>query len=632
MTTQTLSKPEKKNTSNIYIENLTPLNNLLLTEQNKLLERYPNLVLQQDPIPVAFQIKTDQDIQFHLSLSEWSPNQKNYTIQGLSSNGVVLFEGALTTSKTVPIKRNASPHVFAYLEDDLIQWQLYNQTDNTTIAIGDTAIELYWVALNNDMPNLYRKGIPVEGLRVMAKANLEARFPKIDGSGNIVVGVVSAATIINSAFNYVAPRYDIWHGAPHFVTINSWNNITLHWQAFIHAHNNLPNSILNCYDEAAIAQYWLYGYNYNAIAYCYMNPFGYLAQTNLIGRGQCNNPFYGSSNTQPVVNQQDANRTAFGNHAFIRFNLTYGIADSCAGPHTGNEFIQQYIASATDAVYPNPPRVPRGSAANVSYYTGITNVNAIKSVKSLSMFPHIKTLKKRIAYNAKKLSDSFNNKVSGTWQDPLKFSAFGASWTSSYQELVPGEDEVLKIQMLQNGKASVMIKLYVSNNNNAISVNRFLSMASLSEREQLPFEALDGTSAQHALMANSPGNGHYIGLFHNVVLSIHTTDNAIDIGALADWYFTWAKSQLKPVQSHKEDFEGLKGHITNTGQLKVALPKQKHLLVEYIDSADKAQIEAIDTTYLTLNMRSKRPQKLQFAIIDTNTLLVTTHIMGLKNL
>jgi hypothetical protein len=49
--------------------------------------------------------------------------------------------------------------------------------------------------------------------------------------------------------------------------------------------------------------------------YYYHQPFGYLNYVEPIGRGKCNNPFYGCLGNNPAVGPDDQ-RTAFGNHAY----------------------------------------------------------------------------------------------------------------------------------------------------------------------------------------------------------------------------------------------------------------------------------------------------------------------------
>ncbi|WP_346940344.1 hypothetical protein [uncultured Clostridium sp.] len=69
-------------------------------------------------------------------------------------------------------------------------------------------------------------------------------------------------------------------------------------------------SISNCYDEAAYLQCNLKQHGYSS-KYCFMNPFGYINETNLKGRGMCNNPFYGSVGDAKVLNPNDPRRTSF---------------------------------------------------------------------------------------------------------------------------------------------------------------------------------------------------------------------------------------------------------------------------------------------------------------------------------
>ena len=52
--------------------------------------------------------------------------------------------------------------------------------------------------------------------------------------------------------------------------------------------------------------------------YFFHGPFGYLQIVVPIGRGKCNNPFYGCWSNDPVRGADDATRTRFGNHAYTK--------------------------------------------------------------------------------------------------------------------------------------------------------------------------------------------------------------------------------------------------------------------------------------------------------------------------
>jgi hypothetical protein len=89
--------------------------------------------------------------------------------------------------------------------------------------------------------------------------------------------------------------------------------------------------------------------------------------------GACNNPFFESNGTTPVVATDDPLRTPFGNHSFCGF--TGLILDACAGPPTGNEDKTQYCATSIDA---NPELYSEGdrpgNASNITTLGGVTSL------------------------------------------------------------------------------------------------------------------------------------------------------------------------------------------------------------------------------------------------------------------
>jgi hypothetical protein len=128
---------------------------------------------------------------------------------------------------------------------------------------------------------------------------------------------------------------------------------------------------VNCYDQAGAIQA-LCGAVGVAITWVYLEPYGYIKPTQLIGVGggaDCNNPFFMSNGSRRLMvgfdrdweqkgislydpylrfllENQWPDRTSFGNHAFGA--IGYNIYDACAGPHTGSESGAQYCANAID--------------------------------------------------------------------------------------------------------------------------------------------------------------------------------------------------------------------------------------------------------------------------------------------
>ncbi len=76
--------------------------------------------------------------------------------------------------------------------------------------------------------------------------------------------------------------------------------------------------IVNCYDCAA-SNALMSKVVGAGLDYYFHDPFGYLNYVLPIGRGKCNNPFYGCLGTNPAVGPDDP-RTYFGNHAYPKLN------------------------------------------------------------------------------------------------------------------------------------------------------------------------------------------------------------------------------------------------------------------------------------------------------------------------
>lgn len=145
--------------------------------------------------------------------------------------------------------------------------------------------------------------------------------------------------------------YDTQSGAPHYGM--SGTSGTFNLTSYMSG-----NGTVNCYDQAAGVTVCsrLLGI---LSEYIFMQPFGYILATDLVGIGQCNNPFYPNCaapyniallGTGGVTDLVSPNRTAFGNHAFVRLNSK--IYDACAGPHVGTETLIQYATAAIDISNP----------------------------------------------------------------------------------------------------------------------------------------------------------------------------------------------------------------------------------------------------------------------------------------
>ncbi len=132
----------------------------------------------------------------------------------------------------------------------------------------------------------------------------------------------------------------------------------------------------NCYDQAAAIQ-TLSGALGVKLRWIFLEPFGAINSTNLLGYGGCNNPFFRMNGTPQVIDRDDPQRTAFGNHAFGAFDPK--LLDACAGPHTGTEGHQEYVDSSIDDAsilygisnwFPDRP----GGAIDMQWCGGVASV------------------------------------------------------------------------------------------------------------------------------------------------------------------------------------------------------------------------------------------------------------------
>jgi hypothetical protein len=114
--------------------------------------------------------------------------------------------------------------------------------------------------------------------------------------------------------------------------------------------------------------------------YQYMEPFGYLAETDLIGEGQCNNPLYRlapkeEDKVKLVDSKNLVGTRIFNNHAFSIIDNK--VFDACVGPHLGTETVDEYIKKAVD----NPKPTASATANPPDSEEYVTKANAAKGSK-----------------------------------------------------------------------------------------------------------------------------------------------------------------------------------------------------------------------------------------------------------
>ena len=137
-------------------------------------------------------------------------------------------------------------------------------------------------------------------------------------------------------------------------------NLTAYINKTVGKRNRLAG-VVNCYDQAAAVCTFatLFGID---VQYKFMEPFGYINTTDLVGLDydNCNNPFFRNNLANKLVAPDLPTRSGFKNHAFAVFRGY--VFDACAGPALGTQTEAQYVADVIDVSLPKL----QGKAGSVS--------------------------------------------------------------------------------------------------------------------------------------------------------------------------------------------------------------------------------------------------------------------------
>ncbi len=623
----------------LTLHSIRALHNLPVSHKNKIVNPHHLLWTSRKHAhakgtPVVFDINRKDENALEVKISASKPLSGNYTLEALSDNGEVLFAGKVN-GDTVIAKATQTPEEFAALRNNTLHWQL-TEGKKDIIPLGTTWIPIYWTNTKEMPPALYRKGINLEALEAIATATKAIHAYPYDENASLVrANAQPVSYYVDSVYNYIPPRYDVWNGATFFTSLRTdgnKNNITLYYNSYIYAHNNQPNSILNCYDTASVLQYLLMSAGYGT-QWLFMQPFGYLRQTPLIGRGWCNNPFYAAAGNQPVVNVYDQGRTAFGNHAFV--NVTnYGlVADACAGPHRGGETLAQYVTAAVDTQYPNPPRVPQGTVNNVTAWLGVRYVNTVNAVKETAGIAHVAALKKLLKYKEVKTLKEDKSGVAAKWPDPADCPALHGKWKTGYEEVVPGSEEVVKLFMLNHGEQSMNIKLHVISGSKELAHNRFFAITGFTEGADPSYEAGPEDLGQYSAVSVNKQYPIVVFLQDNVVMQISCSDPATDIMGLAKWFLQTArKHEVKDITTHlpaaQVHYSTLQPKLGDRFYL--SLSSGENAILEFEQEEENGlQLISEEHSVLVFDTNKAGKQPLKVLVVDKDTLLVNTQTIQL---
>lgn len=423
---------------------------------------------------------------------------------------------------------------FFRLTGENLLWHItgIGQEDSGVFQPLTLHLEIYW--LFGEDPNLFKRGVPVEVLRQVADA-----IGPLPMEAGIAAENWLVEPVVRSCFLRNPPRYAIGGQSHQPVEVynGSWNSLTLLLLNYLDVVN-YSHYVCDCYDQAAVLQFYLKAVGIGDIKFCLIGPFGYLKLTHLIGRGLCNNPKYGKSRAEPIIEPRDKERSHFWIHAFCCMivgacaNCSHNkfgvggleenlcpVVDACVGPHFGDENFGSYIDRVIDLEYPNNSMVEPGKVDNINCYNGVTGVDSISAIEDEPDLPHAGDFKNVIGYTREAKVKIKRKFVVRAWPDPRECPVLGRGWRLLYEQVVPGCGETMKTWRLRKGEEHVGIRLYVSSGNSEYALNRFLAIGSLTDLAELPLRK--GPRLGHFSARFEGGDSsRYFWVFYNTVFDV----------------------------------------------------------------------------------------------------------------
>jgi hypothetical protein len=249
--------------------------------------------------------------------------------------------GGIQLSGTVPIlvgQHNVvvtlqGPHNEIARHAGDVEWTVTDQFFASSILAGRTRLEIFFV-LASPMP-FFSGGVWVEALRFLVKK------VGLSGVSDPKVAVADIVQFCHSSHNLI---YNSGGGSTFYSVDFTGGTFIL--SVFV---TPAAEPRVTCYDLTAAIKV-LSGALGISVTWSNIEPFGFLKLNKLIGVGDCNNPFFMSSGTTPVIEPHDSKREPFLNHSFCQVSDL--VFDACIGPQRGNEKAAPYLINAVDTEVP----------------------------------------------------------------------------------------------------------------------------------------------------------------------------------------------------------------------------------------------------------------------------------------
>jgi hypothetical protein len=266
----------------------------------------------------------------------------------------LVMEGACPTAvgeHIVKAKIKNLPDAIQWYRGDA-SWGLHVPSLGSSVSLANSSRSEIFVVLDTPSPFYSPPGVWVEALRFLC--------------GKVgVVGMKTSTEVNVRVTTYCHSdhglMYDTVEGAPKYGVDNEGGEFKLA------RYMNAASKVVNCYDQAAAVQSLCGALGVNT-TWLYLAPFGFIKPTNLVGIGLCNNPFFESNGSKPLVAADDPLRTRFGNHSFCEF--AGGELDACAGPHTGSEDRREYCNASIDSERGRP-----GTWEQIQNMSGVSSLS-----------------------------------------------------------------------------------------------------------------------------------------------------------------------------------------------------------------------------------------------------------------
>jgi hypothetical protein len=464
--------------------------------------------------------------------------------------GLAAFKGTVNGNingkQTVTVTIDVEPTQFHWLWGGM-EWTLSSGENPVPVSLdpSSTWLEMFWIY--GYPGKMFTRGVWIEALRLLA-GQLNFDIQTKDQVTQRVVNFVHSCTLL---------KYDIFDAVPSFEDI--FISEVFNLSAYI--DRRFPSC--NCYDQAGAVEILLGALGIEA-KYRYMEPYGYLNPTLLVGRGRTNNPFFmGKGASAELLPQNDKRRTNFGNHAFCLMETQVEsqsgqsgqvILDATVGPHLGGQTPEEYLKSSIDYATTLANDENTGTLKDIDPVPGILDLHSLTTYKrglknSRGISPRLERFSADIGLD--KLEPPLTGDTGAVcpWPSPMECPVIeeakwqihskrvwgGLETASNEWKLVRGNNEELKIQ------------LYVINEGIKDKKAVLLKVAEAISKQDIHLEKKELSQGESGEVTYYVGYRILVWNPLNVFLWIQAYDTAFDLAPICEWFAKVIFSHVKKI-------------------------------------------------------------------------------------